>query len=61
LTEPTESGKPLTAISVKKLTEVLHNALETAVKWGYLAQPCGPSGETPWCLGARYPRLDRKN
>jgi hypothetical protein len=38
LTEPTESGKPLTAISVKKLTEVLHNALETAVKWGYLAR-----------------------
>jgi hypothetical protein len=38
LTGPAESGKPLTAISVKKITEVLHNALETAVKWGYLAR-----------------------
>ena len=60
LTEPqqTNHDKPLTPITVKKIAEVLHRALEMAVRWDYIARNPADTADAPAVPRRELPALD---
>jgi len=59
LTEPqqTNHDKPLAPITVKKIAEVLHRALEMAVRWDYIARNPADNADTPAVPRRELPAL----
>jgi hypothetical protein len=57
-TQETNHDKPLTPITVKKIAEVLHRALEMAVRWDYIARNPADNADTPAVPRRELPALD---